>query len=106
MGETIDTATWVIVAIVVLLTFLGGGALLRWYDRSYLGNPPSRWDWIWPGLFALTVLVFAVFRPGVGAIALAGIVGIVSIAQYRAYRHGSLGDEEDSGMDSPGSKEG
>ncbi|MDX1567301.1 MAG: hypothetical protein R3223_05830 [Longimicrobiales bacterium] len=100
-----DTTTWGIVAIVVLLVFFGGGALLRWYDRYYLENPPSRWDWIWPGLFALTILVFAVFRPGVGAVALAGIVGIVSIAQYRAYRHGSLGGEEDAGTASPGSKE-
>ena len=75
-------------------------ALLRWYDRYVLGNPPSKWDWIWPGLFTLTILVFALLRPGVGVIALAGIVGIVSVAQYRAYRHQDL-DPRDA-EDEPG----
>lgn len=92
-----DAAAWILVGAVVLGIFFGGGALLRWYDRYHLGNPPSRWDWIWPALLALTVLIFAAFRPGVGAVALAGIVGIVSVAQYRAYRHISLGGGEENG---------
>lgn len=72
--------------VVVILIFVGVCALAVWYHRVYLGNPPDRWHWLWPGFLTLALLGYALYERSLGYVALTAIAGIVTIVEYRAYR--------------------